>query len=533
MILRLYLLGIRSLLAQLLSRAPGRRSRAPKFIAAGLFVAYVAGSLMLAMWLLFTLLLGVLTATGDTWLYFAVFAVISFGLGAFGTVFVTTGHIFGARDNEALLALPIRPWHILASRLLVLLTIECLLSLPIFVPVAAVWLDGGPATAVGTVFLFAGLILVPVMTLSLALILAWLLSAVLGRVRRFANLVFMAVAVSFLAAYLALIANLQDYIVGLVGMGAEVAAVVSRTLPPFYAFGVAVADADPARFAAFVAWSLLPFAALVVVLGRRYRRILTATRGTRRVEYRPRPARLSGLDRALLARELTQYLSRPMVVLNATIGSVMALVGAGALLVRGGAVLPVLDARLPGLDAAVMAAVGLVLVGATNTLSSSLVSLEGETVWIVRSLPVSAAAALRAKVRTHLVVSSGPFLVASAITASVLAGDVGDWLLILAVPQAFLVFAAYAGLAVNLWLPRLDWINEMQVVRQSAASLVALFGGFGVVATFGAVYLALGHRVMSPAAYLWASAAVCLAGAAVVRRHLAVGGARRFEGLPA
>ncbi len=532
MIGTLYRLNLRAVFASLLRR--GRRARWPRFVFAGLFVTYVAGSVALAMLLLFSLLVVAFDAIGELWLYWALFAAISFSLGVLGSVFVAAGHLFGARDNEALLALPIRPGQILASRVLVLLTIECALSVPLFVPVAYVWLSAGHGTPVGVAMLLAGFVLLPVITLSVSLLLAWVLSAVVARVRRHRSLLTVVVALVFLLGYVAVFTAVQRHLGDLITSGAEVAAAVSRSMPPFHAFGVAVADEDPGRFALFVAWAVTPFVALVGILASRYSRILTAGRGTHRVAYHPRVPRRSGMTAALVGRELSQYWSRPMVVLNATIGSLMSLIGAGALVARRDVVLGYsnrLAGAVPGLTIPVLVTVAIALVGATNTLSASLVSLEGRTLWIARSLPVSSSRILRAKLLAHLAVSSGPCLLASIVTAWAAADDAAGWLLIVFVPQCFFLLTALGGLAVNLSLPRLDWLSEVQVVKQSASALVAVFGGIGVVVGFGIVYLVVGRLLVTPEIYLWFCGLACVLAALAVARHLHTRGVARFERL--
>jgi hypothetical protein len=40
----------------------------------------------------------------------------------------------------------------------------------------------------------------------------------------------------------------------------------------------------------------------------------------------------------------------------------------------------------------------------------------------------------------------------------------------------------------NLYMPKFDFQNEVEVVKQSIASLVGVFGGFALIITFGFVY---------------------------------------------
>ena len=52
-----------------------------------------------------------------------------------------------------------------------------------------------------------------------------------------------------------------------------------------------------------------------------------------------------------------------------------------------------------------------------------------------------------------------------------------DALALLALCVCMGLFIPVAGLAVNLWLPRLDCENDTIVVKQSASSMIGIFGG--------------------------------------------------------
>lgn len=57
------------------------------------------------------------------------------------------------------------------------------------------------------------------------------------------------------------------------------------------------------------------------------------------------------------------------------------------------------------------------------------------------------------------------------------------------------------GLAVNLKLPNLNWVNETVVIKQSMAVMIAMFGSWLEVLVLGGLYLLL-RNLMTPMAYL-------------------------------
>lgn len=77
------------------------------------------------------------TMIGFEWLYFGIMAVLVVLLCFIGSVFTTQQEIYGAKDNELLLAMPIKTKDILLSRIFVVLIInyvyEALVALPCFI----------------------------------------------------------------------------------------------------------------------------------------------------------------------------------------------------------------------------------------------------------------------------------------------------------------------------------------------------------------------------------------------------------------
>ena len=97
----------------------------------------------------FFMSMGLFFALGEVGLeslYFCLVSVLAVALGVFGSVFNTYSSLYLARDNESLLAMPIPPIYIIASRLVSVYAMGLLYEALVIVPAVAVWL-----LAVGTV----------------------------------------------------------------------------------------------------------------------------------------------------------------------------------------------------------------------------------------------------------------------------------------------------------------------------------------------------------------------------------------------
>ena len=148
-----------------------------------------------------------------------------------------------------------------------------------------------------------------------------------------------------------------------------------------------------------------------------------------------------------------------------------------------------------------MAAALICMITSMNDITAPSVSLEGKSIWLIQSLPVTAWQALRAKIRLHIILTLVPSLILGVCVSIVLKVSIPSAILILAATSLFVLFTALVGLSLNLKMPNLKWTNETVPVKQSMSVLITLFGGWAVVLALGAIYFALRHFI-SPTVYL-------------------------------
>jgi ABC-2 type transport system permease protein len=533
MIYTLFKLNLNALFARVFMRGTKKGAGKGRAILFTLLFIYLAATLLFSFGMLCSALIDPFFAAGIGWMYFALMGSAIFALCVLHTIFIAGAQLFKAKDNESLLAMPVKPHAILLSRLLVMLFFEYLTALLVLVPAGFLWLQKGYGSLGGLLWLVVGFVLLPLLASTVSLLLAWLLT-VLSKKRRGKNLMTMVLSLSCLFLYIYGYMNIQSYLNQLVSKGEAIAAAYQKALPPFYAFGMSVTQASALQGFVFAAWAIVPFAATLLLLSSRYLKIITTSTTGKKMSYKEQELRSSGILLALIRKELAHFFSLPIVMLNSSLGSIFVLVGAVLLLIKRGAVIayakPFL-ALVPGASLPLIAALAVMLIGMTNNLSSSLISLEGKHLWISKSSPVATRTLLRAKVYTHVLVSNLPCLLAAIIAALALGARALDALTLIVLPQTFLLLAAFGGLAINLRFPRLDWLNEVQVVKQSASVMISLFSAMALFAGLAFFYYFALKSLMPAQAFAWLCAALFTAATLIVKRYLQTGGAKRFEKL--
>ncbi len=522
-LLRVQLASVRASLFRS-SKKEKRRGIGMKLLIAVLAV-YVVGVFVLMFGAMFDALAVPLHETGLDWFYFAMGALMAIALCFIGSVFTAQQQLFNARDNELLLSMPVPPRYILGSRMAVLLGLNYALELVVLVPVGVVWLMNVGSSAMGIVCFVLCALLLPFLILTLTCLFAWLLAAITARMRN-KTIVTMVLYLIFLAAYFYIYMNFQTLLTELITNSSGIAGSMSYVYP-IYAFGTAVASADALQLAAFAACCLVPFALVCAILSRGFLAVTTRRPSAKKAVYRERELKVGTAAGAMLRKELSRFASNGMYILNAALGTILTLAAAVALLIYRETLIMVL-AILPEGWMAAFIVIALCFLCATDVISAPSISLEGRTLWLLKSLPVSAFTVLMSKVNLHLVVALPVTLIASVICVAALPFSAAEAAAVILIPALMTLFGALFGVVMNLKLPKFDYINETAVVKNSASVMVTMFASWGVLAAPCILYGFVLSDVLGVTVFLYICAAALAAACAALYFYLKHAGSRLF-----
>lgn len=531
MVFTLFKIRLKSVINGLLSGSKKKAVSGGRKVLFGILLIYVLVVFLGLSAAICALMCRAFYSIGYGWLYFAMVSIFAFLLCFIGSVLATGSQLYNSKDNQMLLAMPVKPGDILASRMLVLLLENYLYAGVILIPAGVVWCIFCPVTVMGAVLYIVSSLLLPFLSLTLSCLLGWVIAAVSSRMRR-KGIISAVIYIAFFVVYLKFCANITNYINDLVANGEVIAAAVRKALFPMYHFGIAAAEGNLLSFLFFALCAVVPFAIVYFVLSRNFISIATANRGTAKVKYKERAAKASDSSLALLKKEIRHYMANPMYIMNASIGAVLMVVLAGYLLIKNGDLAAIAGA-VPGMEGIIPGIVcaGLCMCAAMVIVSAPSVSIEGPNLWLIKSLPVETHDVLMAKVNCHIVVTE-PFVILSAALASIaLKTNVLETVLMFLLPTMFVVFGALFGVVINLKFPKFDWISEVHCIKQSAASMITMFGMMALVIVEAVLYFLVLSSFLSLDIYLAAVAVVMAAGALGMYAWLKSGGCRAFDAL--
>ncbi|MEK5417545.1 MULTISPECIES: hypothetical protein [unclassified Paenibacillus] len=425
-------------------------------------------------------------------LLLAIMMAVTCLIGFFTTIYKASGVLFGSKDYDLVMSLPIKTSHIVASRVVQLYVLNILFSLMVMVPAGVVYAIKVNPAVVYYLFFMITLLFIPLVPIIAATIIGTLISWISSRFKgsRLISLILtFAVIIVIILGSSQMNGNDPQL---LADMSTQIADQIFNLYPLTVMYVDAVCSYQVAPLLLFIGISLLSFMLFTLILGSKYKAIHTGlTTSYSKNKYQMRSLAVSSPLYTLYKKELRRYFSSSIYVLNTSIGMVMLLVMAITLLFVSSEQLGKII-EIPELSNYLsrLAPLFVSLFVALSCTTSSSISLEGNHIWILKSAPVPTKTILLSKITVNLTITVPIVIVSSVLLMISLGTGWMESLLLLIIPVLYACFTAMVGVIVNLKLPKLEWTNEVSVIKQSASVLVAMIIGFiSLLIPFGFSFL--------------------------------------------
>lgn len=446
----------------------------------GVVILYLIGVFGILFGQMFHMMCEPFFTMGLGWLYFATAGIMSFFLCVMFTIFLTKSQLFEANDNQMLLAMPISPKYILGSRMAAILLTNYLYEAIIMLPAGIVYVMQQSADFQTIVIFVVIAVFMPFFAMAFSCLLGWLVAAISSRMRN-KNLITVVFSIVFFALYMMFFTQMQNYINELVLHGEELASAIQKGAFPFYHMGLALAEQNILSLLWFLICCILSFGVVYWILAKNFIRIATANRGVAKIKYQEKKMKRSSVQSALIQKEFKRFISCPMYILNAAIGLIMMVAMGIFMLVKKEALLQLLG-MAPEMTEymGALAIAAICVTAATVYISAASISLEGKNLWLLRALPLRTSDIIFAKVKMHVLVCF-PFIIISAIICRAAVWmSLLQTMLLWVIPTALTCLIALIGIVLNLHFPKLDWVSEAAVIKNSAASMITSIIGITI-----------------------------------------------------
>lgn len=183
--------------------------------------------------------------------------------------------------------------------------------------------------------------------------------------------------------------------------------------------------------------------------------------------------------KGLYFKELKKYFSNSMYVINTAFGCVIMIVIVFAMLLFNEDLIGQLGNFSEGLKKNVFLVTSLFCALSSTTNAS--ISLEGKSLWIMKSIPVKPSTIFLSKIMVNLTVLIPTVIISSTFFGIYFNLSIDKMILLYIIPLAYSVFISVMGLLLNLLFPKFDFDNEMKIIKQSMPVFLTMIIGIIMV----------------------------------------------------
>lgn len=401
------------------------------------------------------------------------------------TFLKSNGVLFGFRDYDMVMSLPVKNATVIVSRLLSVYAMNLLISCVIMLPSMIVYGTTYHVSPSVWCMLILSLPLASLLPMVLSMVAGLLITAVSVRFRH-KNLAAILLSTAAILALLAASFAIPREEAAWTELITSSAQMVYRIYPAAELYANALTNNDWGSFGLFALLSIGASVLIVMLLSTFYNRIHAALFSVRtKRAYRLGTLKTSTPFQGLYKKELRRLLSSPIYAMNTVIGAILLLAAAVAFLIidmeQIGHALGLPDALV--WIKPMMPWIATFFVSISTATSSSL-SLEGKSRWLMCSAPVPSTVIFNAKIAVSLSYLIPSVLISCTLLAISVQTNLAETIALFIIPLLFSVCISVIGLAYNLKYPKYDWTSEYHAVKQSASVLATIGTGFSSVLVF-------------------------------------------------
>ena len=394
------------------------------------------------------------------------------------SIYKAQGTLFSSKDYDLLMSLPIKNSTILTSKILSLMSISYIGTALIIVPASIVYfIYNGNLSWFFFIVLAIGLIFIPMIPIIAASIIAVFITFISSRFK-YKNVATIVVGMTAFLLIMVVSMNMQNYINAFIVNSDSIVKGISSIYPPAMYLKEALINYDIVSLIKFALISTIPFVIFILVFSKTFKTINGKLgESYKKANYKVVKLEKSSVTKALVNQELRRYFATPIYVMNTAVGMVLLVGGAIATLFISKETLaeflgyPEIANMIPiGVLVVLVFTIGL------SCITNSSISLEGNRLWILKSLPIEPKDIFKGKIITNLIITIPASIVANIIFYIGLKFEIKYLIFNLVISIVFAVISAVLGLIINLYFPKMEWINPTTVVKQSASVMINSLG---------------------------------------------------------
>ncbi len=400
------------------------------------------------------------------------------------TFFKTNGYLFNFKEYDMLMSLPFTPSTIAGCKFLYMYLKSMPWYLCISIAMMAVYGHYTGAGAVTYVIWFVLTFILPVIPMLGASFLGFIIAKIGAGFKKNNKLIQTAITMIFVVFCFSLRFIIEDMFrddkvketLNSISAGTDRAAAM---YPPIRWFADAIAVTSISSMLLLAGISILLFSVVFKIVGASYRNINSAMAShAAGKKYKMTSMKRSSVTRAIAFKEFKRLTGSVAYMTNGAMGEMLAvLFGVVTLIVGFDKIIHTVTQGAP-IDTVILQPaipfIAYFFIGMVATTVCS-PSLEGKNYWIVQSLPIEKRTLYKGKMLFNMIFTM-PFMLFAILCMCISArASVIDTIMYMILGIVLCAFSTAWGCVCGIKHMRLDWENEIEVIKQSAAVAIYMF----------------------------------------------------------
>ena len=410
-------------------------------------------------------------------------------------IFKSQGILFEAKDNDLLFSLPIPRSKILFLRIFKLLLFQYIFNLMFLLPAYVVYIYFEHPGFNFYIISLLMTILLPIIPTIISSALGYLVKLISNK-SKYKKL--FQTLLSFILCFAIYYASskLDGFINDIASKASNINDLLIKIYYPIGSYIKLILNFDFVTLLKLLIINIIPFILFIIVGSKFYFKIISREKNGN-VSFKVRKGNVIKRSSfsALVRKELKRYFSSPVYVFNTSFGMIVILVLTIAIAIKGSSIFDLILKDYGyngGLSISVLYYFAIMFVTCFTSITSSCVSLEGKTINITKSLPIDEKTIILSKICYPFIIELPLIIISEIVFFIVFKPSLFYMFIIVFGGILSILLSSCIGLFINLKYPKMNAMNDTEVVKQSMSSMMSIFLGMiiflGSVFAFGLLY---------------------------------------------
>ena len=401
-------------------------------------------------------------------------------------IYKSQGILFEAKDNDLLFSLPISRGKILFVRIFKLILFQYIYNLMFLLPTFVIYIYFEHPSINFYLLSFIMTILIPIIPTVISSIIGYIIKLISSKSKSKKIIQTILSSIIFMGIFF-LSFNLNNFINEIALRANSINDILTKIYYPVGAYITLINKFDIIVFIKLLLINIIPFILFILLGGKYYFNIISTSNNntSKKNKNKKELFKKNTPIKALTIKELKRYFSSPVYMFNTIFGLLLILVITVLLCIKGNSIIDTLlsTEEVGGINISLpLLYYILVLFSCLMTsITSSSISLEGKTINITKSLPISEKDILKSKIIYPYIIELPFVIISELIFFIIFKVNIIYILLIFSMSISTITLSSILGLVINLKYPKMNASNDTEVVKQSMSSMVAVFINMGII----------------------------------------------------